>query len=161
MDFWNETLDLSCAVVFEGLQSSPVSRNKDRTSQASFLLRGNREAGGKISGVESLAGTDSRGESTDRILPGLFIRKDSVNSNFIGLNSTGATLAFCIRESLKSSPGLLGSASLDFLIEGGVLVDEAGIPSDTNLGLCVQDLPEKSIAVAAIECRFCHGLCQK
>lgn len=77
MDFWNETLDLSCAVVFEGLQPSPSSTTKGPASQVSSSRRGNREAGGKVSGVESLAVGDGRGEPSERILPGLFIRKDT------------------------------------------------------------------------------------
>ncbi|KAL2276027.1 hypothetical protein FJTKL_01422 [Diaporthe vaccinii] len=152
MDFWNETLDLSCAVVFEGLQPSSNSTAKGPASQTSLSQRGNREAGGKVSGVESLVVGDSRGYSKERILPGLFIRKDTVNSNFIGLNSTGATIAFCMRESLKSTPGLSGTVGLDFLIEAGVHVDEAGVPKSSVSDL--QHLPEKSAAWAAIEIFF-------
>ena len=159
MDFWNETLELSCAVVFEGLQYSPISTTRGPTSQVSPSRRGDREAGGKVAGVESLDVGDSRGESTERILPGLFIRKDAVNSNFIGLNSTGATIAFCMRESLKNSSGLLGSVSLDFLIQAGVHVDEAGVPTIGNSSgtdLYGQKLPNKSVAEAAIESKSCH-----
>lgn len=156
MDFWNETLDLSCAVVFEGLQTSPNSTTKRPASQASSSRRGNREAGGKVSGVDSLDVCDGRGESTERILPGLFIRKDTVNSNFIGLNSTGATIAFCMRESLKSTPGLLGSVGLDFLMEGGVHVDELGVSKSPAADLCIDRLPDKSFAEAAIEGESCH-----
>lgn len=155
MDFWNETLDLSCAVVFEGLQPSPSSTTKGPASQVSSSRRGNREAGGKVSGVESLAVGDGRGESSERILPGLFIRKDTVNSNFIGLNSTGATIAFCMRESLKSTPGL-GSVGLDFLMEGGVHVDEAGVPKSSVAGFCADQLPDRSVAGAAIEGKSSH-----
>lgn len=154
MDFWNETLDLSCAVVFEGLQASPNSTTKGPASPTSLSQRGNREAGGKVSGVESLVVGDGRGDSNERILPGLFIRKDTVNSNFIGLNSTGATIAFCMRESLKSTPGLSGTVGLDFLIEAGVHVDEAGVPKSSGTDL--QHLPEKSAAGAAIEGKSCH-----
>lgn len=100
--------------------------------------------------MESLTIGDSRGESTERILPGLFIRKDSVNSNFIGLNSTGATVAFCMREALKSSSGLLGSVGLDWLLQAGVHVDEAGVNNSPGVDLCAQ-LPNKSVAEAAIE----------
>lgn len=158
MDFWNETLDLSCAVVFEGLQPSPSSTTKGPASQVSSSRRGNREAGGKVSGVESLAVGDGRGESSERILPGLFIRKDTVNSNFIGLNSTGATIAFCMRESLKSTPGLLGSVGLDFLMEGGVHVDEAGVPKSSVAGFRTDQLPDRSVAGAAIEGKSSHRL---
>lgn len=154
MDFWNETLDLSCAVVFEGLQPSPNSTNKGPESQTSLSQRGNREAGGKVSGVESLDVGDIRGDSNERILPGLFIRKDTVNSNFIGLNSTGATIAFCMRESLKSTHGLSGAVGLDFLIEAGIHVDEAGVPKSSVADL--QHLPGKSAAEAAIERKSCH-----
>lgn len=150
MDFWNETLDLSCAVVFEGLQPSPPSTTKGPASQASSR-RGNREAGGKVSGVDSLATGDDRDNSTERILPGLFIRKDTVNSNFIGLNSTGAIIAFCMRESLKSTPGLAGSVGLDFLMEGGVHVDEAGVPKSSPPDSYADQLPEKAFAEAAVE----------
>lgn len=148
MDFWNETLDFS-AFVFEGLRPSPSSPTRGSSSQVSSQ-RGNREAGGKVSGMESLTIGDGRGESTERILPGLFIRKDSVNSNFIGLNSTGATVAFCMREALKSSSGLLGSVGLDWLLQAGVHVDEAGVTNNSGVDLCAQ-LPNKSVAEAAIE----------
>lgn len=156
MDFWNETLDLSCAVVFEGLQTSPTSTTKGPASQASSSRRGNREAGGKVSGVDSLGLCDGRAESAERILPGLFIRKDTINSNFIGLNGTGATIAFCMRESLKSSPGLLGSGGLDFLMEAGVHVDELGVPQSSATDLCTHQLPDKSFAGAAIEGKSDH-----
>jgi len=155
MDFWNETLDLS-AFVFEGLRPSPSSTTRGSSSQVSSSQRGNREAGGKVSGMESLAIGDSRGESTERILPGLFIRKDSVNSNFIGLNSTGATVTFCMREALRSSSGLLGSVGLDWLMEAGVHVDEAGIPNSSGTDLCAQPLPNKSVAEAAIDGKSRH-----
>lgn len=156
MDFWNETLDLSCAVVFEGLQTSPNSTTKGPPSQASSSRRGYPEAGGKVSGVDSLGVCDGRGDSTERILPGLFIRKDTVNSNFIGLNSTGATIAFCMRESLKSTPGLLGSVGLDFLMQGGVHVDELGVPKSPAADLYTHQLPEKLFAEAAIDGKSCH-----
>lgn len=154
MDFWNETLDFSSAIVFEGLQPSPVSTTRGPPSQVSSQ-RGNRDAGGKVSGVESLHIVDGREESTERILPGLFIRKDTVNSNFIGLNSTGATIAFCMRESLKSSSGLQGSVGLDWLMQAGVHVDEAGVPDSLGTDFCVQHLPNKSVAGAAIDCEYC------
>lgn len=104
-----------------------------------------------MSGVDSLATGDDRDNSTERILPGLFIRKDTVNSNFIGLNSTGAIIAFCMRESLKSTPGLAGSVGLDFLMEGGVHVDEAGVPKSSPPGSYADQLPEKAFAGAAVE----------
>lgn len=151
MDFWNETLEFSAhAFVFEGLRPSPSSPTRGSSSQISSSQRGNREAGGKVSGMESLTIGDSRWESTERILPGLFIRKDAVNSNFIGLNSTGATVAFCMREALKSSSGLLGSVGLDWLLQAGVHVDEAGVTNSSGVDLCAQ-LPNKSVAEAAIE----------
>lgn len=100
-----------------------------------------------MSGVDSLAGGDGRGESAERILPGLFIRKDTVNNNFIGLNSTGAIIAFCMRESLKSTPDL----GVDFLMEGGVYVDEAGVAKRPATDFCPRQLPEQSVARAAIE----------
>jgi hypothetical protein len=40
---------------------------------------------GKISGIESLAPSAVPAVSQNRISPGLFIRKDAVSSNFIGM----------------------------------------------------------------------------
>lgn len=154
MDFWNETFEFSSAIVFEGLQPSPISTSRGPPSQVSSQ-RGNRDAGGKVSGVESLHTVDGREEATERILPGLFIRKDTVNSNFIGLNSTGATVAFCMRESLKSSSGLQGSVGLDWLMQAGVHVDEAGVPGSLGEDFSVQHLPHQAVAGAAIDGECC------
>ena len=62
--------------------------------------RRSRDTGGKVSGIELLAYHDSRGAPVEKVVPGLFIQRDAQDSNFIDLNSAGATAAFCLREAL-------------------------------------------------------------
>ncbi|KAK0118439.1 hypothetical protein ONS95_012724 [Cadophora gregata] len=165
MQFWNPSLDLSGNIFFEGLSPLPftapdytvpplmppgVSPAQSGTSPAS--LRGSREAGGKVWGVDSLARRDPQETPTAKILPGLFIRKDTLDSNFIGLNSIGATIAFCIREALQSSRGLLGAAGLDFLIQSSIHIDESGYSRSSNGQ--VPSIPDKESTQPAIDSYF-------
>lgn len=44
-----------------------------------------RDPGGKVSRIHRLEQSSNNGPQQARILPGLFIRKDAANSNFIGM----------------------------------------------------------------------------
>ncbi|KAH7417766.1 fungal-specific transcription factor domain-containing protein [Cadophora sp. MPI-SDFR-AT-0126] len=109
---------------------------------------------GKVSGVHSLKPNGGQSMAQERIPPGLFIRKDSVNSNFIGLNSTGATIAICLRESLERAHSLSKFPSFDFLIDAGSHVDEAGVAHTVDLS--VLELPPRLLAIRAIDVFFAN-----
>lgn len=120
MQFWNTPLDLSGNILFEGLSQLPSLLPEDITSSflhhdatlaqldlsssSSSSLRGSRQAGGKVSGVESPARRDTQGASIARILPGLFIRKDAKDSRFIGefYYKSISTLAIVSNSSIRS-----------------------------------------------------------
>ncbi|KIY00308.1 uncharacterized protein Z520_03993 [Fonsecaea multimorphosa CBS 102226] len=104
---------------------------------------------GKVSGVQALHQNAAPDVGKDRILPGLFIRNDALTSHFIGLNSTGATLALSIREALEfSGPGSM-STTFDWLIETGKHVDEAGVRTYWNFSTA--ELPSQEVAATSIE----------
>jgi hypothetical protein len=147
------------------LTGQALSEWRARTSQPQVSRSVTGSHDGKVSGVPTLHQKDEYAAHPDRILPGLFIRKDAVTSNFIGrhpfasdasltvgiegLNSTGATIAFCVRESLESASATPITNTFDWLIEAGPHVDEAGITNKPEV--TVYPLPPKDLAAKCIK----------
>ncbi|KAH7133899.1 fungal-specific transcription factor domain-containing protein [Dactylonectria macrodidyma] len=112
---------------------------------------------GKVSSLESLTMDapphELGGPSPMRIItPGLFVRKDAVDTNYIGLNSIGATVALCLKDALDSQHVPLTADSLRFLIEAGPHLDEIGVPFRTDL--LSLELPPQSMYTQSIDAYF-------
>ncbi|KAL1634605.1 hypothetical protein SLS56_002299 [Neofusicoccum ribis] len=105
---------------------------------------------GKVSSVESLADEAPPGAGVT-IPPGLFVRKNAVDSNYIGFNSVGATLALCFRDALEGSQAADRAPPnpLRFLIKAGAHVEttDGAAPSS----LMALDLPPQTAAERAID----------
>ena len=107
MDFWNNDIQFSSDVMFDNLlnisaffNNIPMMTNQfrgtlidqERTAQCPSNLATTRSlvqmpmpaSDGKISGIESLVQKAPPITGQAQILPGLFIRKNTKDSNFIG-----------------------------------------------------------------------------
>lgn len=127
---------------------------------------------GKISGLQSLKPQPGADAKHKRILPGLFIRKDAFNNNFIGtlplisfcvgaskcvgLNSLGATLACGLREISESNPSLSKATSFNWMIDAGPHVDELDTAMEVEPAMV--DLPTKSFAASSIKGTIVHNV---
>ncbi|KAJ9659582.1 hypothetical protein H2198_002995 [Neophaeococcomyces mojaviensis] len=177
LDFWNPDISFHDTIHFGGLIEPPsvlsfappqsisstdgnVSQWRPRRSyqspgaggQAVSTRLAANSKDGKVSGVYSLLPQPGSATVSERIPPGLFIRKDALTSNFIGLNSTGATIAFCIRESLDAAPAMDKNHSFDWLVEAGSHVDEADVSGKWDAS--GYKLPSKEMAATSIKAYF-------
>ncbi|KAH6950288.1 fungal-specific transcription factor domain-containing protein [Ilyonectria sp. MPI-CAGE-AT-0026] len=110
---------------------------------------------GKVSNIETLTKKDPNLASLQPSAPpGVFIRKNGAVAHYIGSSSVGATLALCLKDALESQHHALNAGSLEFLIDAGLHVDEAGIPSMFDLAF--QELPSQDIAMRSLDAYFAN-----
>ncbi|CZR55558.1 uncharacterized protein PAC_05446 [Phialocephala subalpina] len=87
------------------------------------------------------------GPTSGSIPPGLIICKDALSSKFIGVNSTGATVASSLRLSIDGQRDIAESDVLSYLIGAVEHTDEVGVSPDfvdTNY-----QLPDRALAAHA------------
>ncbi|KAF4911138.1 putative transcriptional regulatory protein [Colletotrichum fructicola] len=110
-------------------------------------------ANGKVPNIEALTRRSENTASLQRtVFPSMYIRKNESRGHYVGLGSVGATLAICLTDGLKSQQLPLKSDGLDFLIEAGPQVDEAGLSS--LFDITSQELPSKEAATKCIQAFF-------
>ncbi|KAH9231496.1 hypothetical protein K456DRAFT_38405 [Colletotrichum gloeosporioides 23] len=109
-------------------------------------------ANGKVPNIEALTRRSENTASLQRtVFPSMYIRKNESRGHYVGLGSVDATLAICLTDGLKSQQLPLKSDGLDFLIEAGPQVDEAGLSS--LFDITSQQLPSKEAATKSFfEC---------
>lgn len=154
----------------QALEIGPLN---DQTSVSPYKSPSSRSSGsltnGKVSSIESLTRRpDNAGALHGSEPPAIYIRKNETAGHyvgqllmkvtrsppwvltlrFIGLSSTGATLAICLTDGLKSQRLPLKPNGLDFLIEAGQRVDETNLAS--LLDLSSRELPPKDAAMCSI-----------
>lgn len=122
------------------------------------------QQGDRVSGLDSLR-SNSGPETPERhIPPGLFVHIDQAQSGFLGkrvisfiaqtlmarlgFNSTGATLATCIRESMQRYPDLSSGLNFQWLVQAGKHI--AKFDAVNTVDLTPEQLPPKSLASMCI-----------
>lgn len=107
---------------------------------------------GRVSNICTLTQNNGDNVHFQTSVPGMFVRKNEVDANYLGFNSIGATLAICLKDALEFQNLPLTSSSLRFLIEAGPHVDEVGLSSMVDLSLF--HLLPREIATQAVEAFF-------
>jgi len=79
--------------------------------------------------------------------------------NIIGLNSTGATLASCIRESMSRYPDLTSSLNFEWLVQAAKHISK--VDTAEHIQVCASQLPPKSLAAICIACKFLCPMCSE
>jgi hypothetical protein len=75
----------------------------------------------------------------------------------VGSNSTGATLASCIRQSMSKYPDLSSSLNFEWLVQAAKHI--AKFDTAETVELSAAQLPPKSLAAICIACEFLRPMC--
>lgn len=76
----------------------------------------------------------------------------------VGSNSTGVTLASCIRESISKYPHLSSSLNFEWLVQAAKHI--AKVDTAETIELSAAQLPPKSLAAICIACKFLRPMCR-
>ncbi|KAJ5368558.1 uncharacterized protein N7496_008318 [Penicillium cataractarum] len=105
----------------------------------------------KVAGIHFLKDGLPSGDFPS-LLPGLFLKKDSCESRYQGLNSIGATLSSCLVYARNHSPEFGEHRLLQYLIHGITYMDEANKCVAPRID--PQDLPDRSLVEYGVDLFF-------
>ncbi|TVY19579.1 putative transcriptional regulatory protein [Lachnellula arida] len=127
----------------------------DGSSRPSSEMLPDKESDGGVVGLQHFIRESSRRpdtQSVESIPPGLIVNMNDANGKFIGVNSTGATVASSLRYSIDGHGAIKECDVRDYLIGSVSHVDEMGVPpSTTHLDY---RLPDQSAARQGVNCYF-------
>ncbi|RVX75624.1 hypothetical protein B0A52_00977 [Exophiala mesophila] len=106
----------------------------------------------KVGGLGSLRPDTALQRPGKHIPPGLFIGIDKSLTGFIGLASTGATLATCIDESISKHSHISDSLNFEWLVQAGKYITRCD--TGETVELSAAQLPPKSLATMCINAYF-------